>query len=214
MTLRDTGFDALERTVNRLLALDPEARGRLAALEGKLVEIDVRAPAIRFYVEPGADGLRLRPVAGREPDTVISGPALALVRTGLRRDPRGPALAEGVRISGDAQAGAALQAILQELDIDWEEQLSRVVGDIAAHQIGNVARGLDRWLRAGAESLRQDLGDWLREESRLLADHQDTERFLHGVDVLRADVDRLEQRIERLRRAVRERAQVPPGTEE
>ena len=39
---------------------------------------------------------------------------------------------------------------------DWEEELSRQVGDVAAHQIGNAARHFVRWARESAETLSRD----------------------------------------------------------
>lgn len=200
-TLRNTGLNALEGSLNALLRMDPESLARLAALEGKLIEIHARSPEFRCFVQPGADGIRLHAAVDRPPDTTLSGSALGLARSGLGNgDPRGALLSGDVRISGDLETGAALKAVLDGLDIDWEEQASRLVGDVLAHQLGNLARGLRRWAGEGADSLRHDLGDYLREESRLLADRHDTERLMASIDVLRADADRLEQRVERLRR--------------
>ena len=49
--LRDTGLKLLERSLNGLLSLDEDAARRLAPLQGKRVEIAIRAPALRFHIE-------------------------------------------------------------------------------------------------------------------------------------------------------------------
>src|SRR5690606_27118701 len=115
MTPRGASLKALERSINGLLRLDPETLQRLAPLDGKLSEVDARGPAIRFYVEPTASGVRLLTEATRSPDTTISGSAIGLARNGLGNDPRGALLSGDVRISGDMQIGAAFKSILDGL---------------------------------------------------------------------------------------------------
>lgn len=188
----------LERTLNHFLHMDPDAAHRLAPLAGKLIELHVRGPELRFFLAPDATGLRLQAEAARAPDTVISGTPLGLLRNSLSRDPRREMFAGDAGISGDAETGRQLKALLDGLDIDWEEQLSRLVGDVAAHQAGNVARDLGRWSSESRDSLGHDVSDWLHEESRLLPTRPEVELFLAAVDVLRTDADRLEQRVKRL----------------
>ena len=196
--LRDTGLKLLERSLNGLLSLDENAPQRLTPLRGKLVEIAIRAPALRFYVGVEEDAMRLTTGTRRAPDAVISGSALGLLRHGLGAEAQAALQRGDMGITGDLQAGTALRALFAELDVDWEEQAARLVGDVFAHQLGNAARDLRRWAEYGADSLRHGLGDYLREESRLLADRHDTGDFLDEVDALRNDAERLQRRIDRL----------------
>lgn len=196
--LRDTGLKLLERSLNGLLSLDEDAARRLAPLHGKRVEIAIRAPSLRFFVDVEGDALHLSTDPRHAADTVISGSALGMLRHGLSAEAQAALQRGDMAITGNLQAGAALRALFAELDIDWEEQAARLLGDVLAHQLGNAARDLRRWAEYGADSLRHGLGDYLREESRLLADHQDTGAFLDEVDVLRNDAERLQRRIDRL----------------
>lgn len=198
--LQDTSLKLLERSLNKLLSLDEDASERLAPLRGKLIGISTRAPALRCYIEVDDGELRLRSEAERAPDTIISGSTLALLRHGLSDDAQAALQRGDMQITCDLQAGTALRALFGKLDIDLEEQMSRLTGDVLAHQLGNLARGLRRWAADGGDSLRHALGEYLREESRMLADRHDTASFLDEVDVLRHDVDRLQQRIARLQR--------------
>jgi ubiquinone biosynthesis protein UbiJ len=193
----------VEGALNRLLRLDPGSARRLAALEGRLVEIRLRAPALRLCLAGRGSSLQVELEPERAPDAVISGSALALLRS-LNGPPGGRPLAGEIDIGGDAEVAGALQALLSELDIDWEEQLSRVVGDVVAHQAGNLVRGLRDWSIDGGRTLERDLADYLREEGRLLADPRAVEAFAAAVDALRADADRLGQRLERAQRLARQ----------
>ena len=202
-TLKQSALGGLERTLNRVLRMDPDAGRRLAPLAGKLIELHVRGLEVRFYLEPGVDKIRLLAASARAPDTAISGTPLGLLRNSLSRDPRKEMFAGDTEISGDLETGKSLKALLDGLDVDWEEQFSHLVGDVVAHQTGNVARGLGRWSSESLDSLERNLGDWLHEESRLLPPRPEVEQFLASVDTLRADADRLEQRVVRIMQVLR-----------
>jgi ubiquinone biosynthesis protein UbiJ len=200
--LQHAALAGIEEVLNRLLRLDAESSARLAALGGKVVEIRVAAPELRLYVSAADAGLRIEAQAPRAPDAVISGPLFTLLRSGLGRESAERPAAGQIDISGDTDAAKALQALLWDLDIDWEEQLSRAVGDVVAHQVGNAARDLKQWLSQSRETIEHSLSEYLREEAELLSSHHAVETFGAAVDALRADADRLAQRIERLERRV------------
>lgn len=198
--LKSTALGGLQAALNRALRLDPATLGRLAALAGKAIEIRLRPFDLHFYLLPGAGGIELAAQLDRAPDTVFTGTPLGLLRGALAQGERRELFDDDLRMEGDTDTGRRLKGVLDGIDIDWEEQLSRLVGDVAAHQLGNLARGLGRWSREAGTSLTDDLGEYLHEEARLASPRAEVEEFLAAVDALRADADRLEQRVLRLQR--------------
>jgi ubiquinone biosynthesis protein UbiJ len=198
--LKSTMLSGLQAALNRGLQLDPAALERLADLAGKAIEIRLRPFDLRFFLLPGAGGIELAAQLERAPDTVLSGTPLGLLRGALSRSERRELFDDDLRIEGDTDTGRRLKAVLDGIDIDWEEQLSRLVGDVAAHQLGNLARGFGRWSQETGASLTDDLDEYLHEEARLAPPRAEVEDFLAAVDVLRSDADRLEQRVARLQR--------------
>ena len=83
-------------------------------------------------------------------------------------------------------------------EIDWEELLAQAIGDLSAHQVGENVRAASRWMRHVADSVALSAGEYLREESGLLADAWHVRRFVDQVDRLRDDVSRLSLRLSRL----------------
>jgi ubiquinone biosynthesis protein UbiJ len=132
------------------------------------------------------------------PDAVISGAPWSLARVAYGGD-RGALFAGEVEIRGDVTVGQRFEAILRGIDIDWEEQLSRLVGDVAAHQVGKLVRDTMAWGAKSAETLGRDVSEYLQEESRHLPQRDEVDAFLTAVDDLRNDVERLGARIRRLR---------------
>lgn len=186
----------LEAAFNRYLRLDPDIPPRLAALDGKVIALELEGLGQICYLLPGVDGVRVVERHEGEPSVWIRGTPLALVR----RLGGGPAVGGDVAIEGDAAVGQAFQSLLAQVDIDWEEQLSKAVGDAAAHQLGNLWRDLRGWGRRTSDVLARDGVEYLQQEVRALPPRHAVEQFLSAVDTLREDADRLAARIERLRR--------------
>jgi ubiquinone biosynthesis protein UbiJ len=196
----------LEAALNRYLRLDPDAMVRMAALQQRCIAIELTPLQLTLYVVPGANGVQLRSQAESEPDTVLRGTPLGLAQLGLGSQSGKTLFSGSVTIEGDVETGQAFKAVLDEMDIDWEEQLSRLTGDVVAHQLGNTARRAASALRHGRHTLEQDIGEFLQEELRVLPTRIESENFSAYVVRLGMDTDRLAARIRRL--------QTPPGKAE
>jgi ubiquinone biosynthesis protein UbiJ len=190
-------LSSLEISVNRYLALDPETLSRLGAFTGKVISVELRGIGITLAMAPHGGGIQLLGDYSGKPDTVISGAPWSLARTGYGGD-RGALFAGEVEIRGDVALGQRFEAVLREIDIDWEEQLSRLVGDVAAHQVGKLVRDTMTWGANSVDTLSRDVGEYLQEESRQLPQRDEVDAFLGAVDHLRDDVARLEARVKRL----------------
>lgn len=190
---------ALEKVINQALRLDPESLKRITALEGKVVALEIQGPGVELYLVPTADGVRVQSVFEGEADVRIKGGLFSLARMGLSDHPAS-LFGKGVELEGDTHLGRQVQHILDGLDIDWEEQLSRLSGDVVAHQIGNMVRGFAQWGLNAAETVSRDVAEYFQEESRDLVVQAELNQFLDKVDTLRSDVDRLAQRVANLKR--------------
>lgn len=192
----------LETAFNTWLKLDAETHGnaleRLQALQGKLICLHVSNPDVKLYFLPMADKVRVTTEYDAEPDVTIHGSALALMRLSAAEDTGKAMLQQGIKIDGDMGLGNRFSDILRDIDVDWEELLSRAVGDVLAHQMGQLARTTKGWLDDSAHAMRLNTQEYLQEEARLLPADAEIRRYLDEVDTLRMDVDRLEARIKRL----------------
>jgi ubiquinone biosynthesis protein UbiJ len=182
-----------ERAVNHCLRYDPDSLGRLSAIEGRQIAIELTGTAIVVFVCPYEGRLELRASGAPRSDVVIRATPLDLMLAAGGR-------AAGVEIAGDAATAQHLQAVLAGLDIDWEEMVATITGDVVAHQLGNVARDLSEWLRQARRTLEMDASEYLRYEQALMPEPSDVERFNREVETLRDDVARLEARLLRLER--------------
>jgi ubiquinone biosynthesis protein UbiJ len=189
---------SLEAAVNRVLRLDPDTLDRLSTLSGKVIAVELHGLNTALYLVPEKAGLNVFSHFDGAPDTTLRGTPLALARMGLEKHAGDSLFAGDVEIAGDTELGQEFRAILDGLDIDWEEQLSMVMGDAVAHQVGQFVRGAAGWGKKTLETLSRDAAEYLQEESRELPNSGEAETFLTDVDELRSDVDRIEARVKRL----------------
>ncbi len=100
------------------------------------------------------------------------------------------------RVEGDTSLARDILHLAQNLRWDVEEDLSRVVGDIAAHRMVRAGNHFHRWQRETAHNLARSAAVYWTDEQPLLASKTDVERFVREVDALRDDVARFDKRIE------------------
>lgn len=189
---------ALEGALNRYLDLDPEGAQGFAPLYGRIIGIEVRGLGARLTLVPGPDRIQVFGAYDATPDCLIRGAPLALLRMVTSEQKDAEISSGAVEIQGDSTLAHELAKAFAGLDVDWEEQLARVVGDPIAHPVGQGLRGLVRWGRRSTETLTVDLKEYLEEEARLVPTSYEIADFLAEVDTLRDDVERLEARLERL----------------
>jgi len=196
--LRQALLASAEQGLNRVLRLDPTALPRLARLAGRIIEIDCSAPAMQLFVLVEEDGLRLASSWAADADCRLRAPASSLVRLLVSRQKTAVLHEPQVSIDGDSGVLMSLAEVLQDLELDWEYEASRWLGPVGAQLLGTGVRTPTRWLRESGNSLRQDLADYLTEESRALVGQQEAEARFSEIDELKLALDRLEARIERL----------------
>ncbi|TCD22526.1 SCP2 domain-containing protein [Pseudomonas sp. IC_126] len=201
--LRAALLAAAERGINRVLRLDPTALPRLARLSGRVIEIDCTTPACRLFVLADGEGLRLAGDWGREADCRLRAPAASLVRLATSRNKTAILHGSDVEIEGDSALLMSLAEVLQDLELDWEYEVSHWLGPVGAQLLGSGVRGQTAWARQSAESLRQNLADYLSEESRTLVGMAEAEAHFAELDRLKLVLDRLEARVERLNQSLK-----------
>lgn len=185
---------ALETAFNQVLQLDPVSFAALERFDGKIIALELRGTGLTLFLLPERDGIRVMSCLDDTPDTLISGTPLALAELSFG-DARRVLFAGDVTISGDVDTGQAFKRLLDNLDIDWEEHLSRLSGDVVAHHLGDLFRGLQHWGQQARQVIGRNLTEYLQQESQQLVTHELVDEFIGEVDSLRDDSERLQARI-------------------
>jgi len=174
--------------LNHLLQDARWARDRLAPFAGKSLRLTL--PPLQLDLAVDAEGL-LAPIELESFDVEISFPADApmLALAGTEN------LYKAANISGSAEFADALGFVMRNLRWDYEEDLSRYVGDIAAHRMAGLFAAFVAWQRQARQNLAENLAEYLTEEQPTLAKTETIKTFALEIERLREDLQRLEQRV-------------------
>lgn len=195
-TVTTASIAALELMVNTALRYDPGTRSALAKLDGQVLAVECIAPSFSLYIAPGIDELRLMGAFDGEVTTRLRGTLPALLQ--LAATDTTSLANTGVEVLGSTALLSNLQRISANLDIDWEEALTQLLGDVVGHQLAEHMRSRFNWLGQRLVSGQRLLSEYLTEELKTLPAGPELEAFSRQVDDLRMGVDRAAARVERL----------------
>lgn len=192
----ETLLRPLAALINRQLRSKTPARELCAGLEDRVFAVRVTNTSLVMYVIVGPGEIYLTNEYSSAPDATATGSLLSLAR--LAGPDGDAAIRDGsVEITGDSELALEFQALLRYGRPDLEEELSGVVGDVIAHSIGEFARNTSRWGQEARSTVRQNVSEYLQEESRAVPSRYETESFRQEVELLRDDVARFEARLKR-----------------
>ena len=129
--------------LNHVLMQEKEAQDRLARKKGSVLHIRWGLFALDLLITPA--GLLDTAGADAKPDLLVAVAAdspLTVVQSVMAGK------SPPVKIEGDVQLAAELGWLAENLRWDFEEDLSRVVGDIPAHAMADAARQLGKALKS------------------------------------------------------------------
>lgn len=184
----------VERAIGQAVNADAGSADRLAALDGRCIQLVLTGTGIDLFFIGQADHLQVVAESDLPADTVIRGSPPALLAMAV---PDWFDASSGVRIEGDAGAAQALEKLMRRLDPDWEGLLTEQLGDVLGHQVWRLVRDSLAGGRRLAGVAGDQFGHYLREESGLLVTRSEAQAFTRDVDELREAIDRLEVRLRR-----------------
>jgi len=182
---------------NRVLSDYPMACAQLARHSGKTIAIATGPLQVRLRVTAeghaemvgeGAQG------AENAADVSFRIP-LSLIPRLLQKD-------EGaysqVDFTGDSEFASLLSTLARNIEWDIEEDLSRFIGDIAAHRVVDSVKRTHAWRQDATQRLTENVAEYLTEERRAFITRHELETLSLANEALRDDLARLEARLGKL----------------
>ena len=180
-------FFITERITRASLHLDPGTRSRLQKLDGKSIAIHITdsmpmyRDGIKVYVLPTAKGIELSADAHTPADASISLTAKDLLN--LLRKSSAP---NTIAIEGDYALLTEVLEIIKGFDIDWENALSPVAGDVIAHQVGKNMRATGKWLSRSMKDAKRLAEEYLDEELPIAKESATFKPMFDGINKMKA----------------------------
>lgn len=188
------------KIINLYLRLDPAVADQLTKLSGNILKIEMPSLSINFYIKITDNGIELIQHYEGLADTIIRGTPLSLLSLLIKNNTHAELQNQNIIIIGNIELAQQFRNIFSDLEIDWEEYLSKVVGDPIAHTLMTKLHSLADWIHSTHKSIERNVNEYIHEEVNLFPPHLACSDFYSDIDNLRDDVERLSQRIERLQK--------------
>jgi len=189
---------SLESIVNTALRYDPSSRQKVSTLTN-ILAVQSHSPTFILYCHGNEDGIRFMTHCDIPATTTLSGSPLALFA--LLKQPSSLANS-GVELSGSIDLLQEWQSILDNLDIDWEDAISGILGDIAGPMFAQNIRKSTSWAKEQKDEQLRLLKEYLPEELSIIPSKIELDQFYSEVNDLTLDTDRLSARITALHKRV------------
>lgn len=199
----------IELAMNQLLKLDEDSQQRLQKLSGKSLQVTIKElpwPLLFNFSEQ----IDVRTVMSSDIDlTNTTAPVDCLIELNLETLPKlrdNSQLTQLIQqkqlnLIGDIYVAQTFSALLKDLDIDWEEQLSAYTGDVVAHQTFASMRALFDTAKTQIEQGAMELGERLTQSDSIAVKPSEMFEFSRAVSELRGATERLSAKIALLEQA-------------
>lgn len=108
------------------------------------------------------------------------------------------AILASATVSGSAELAEALAFVLRNVRWDIEDDLARIVGDIAARRLVQGGRSLVAWQGRATKNMALNFAEYFTEENPLLVGKDESDEFALATDSLAQAVELLEKRLDAL----------------
>ncbi len=188
----------VERIINQLLQLDPQLKGKLAAIADKQLLIEIRDWQQSILCVYSDKQIHLYSTQERSFDCMISADIDTLLAL---KDPS--MLTQLIRqdkldLQGDLNLAQGFSNAFAELDIDWPEHFSRYIGDAPAQQLWLSIQALKRRGSQTKSKLENTLTTLCQDELAVTIHPLELAEFKQQNRQLKSQVSQLEMRINAL----------------
>lgn len=189
---------SVEAALSSLLELDPASRAEARTLAGKRLALILEPGPVSMTLCFEGDGFSVAATAMGDADASVRLDPAAAARIATEgADAMG---AGGMTIRGDSALATAVFELLRGLRPDLLAPVGKWFGPESAHVLGESGRRARAGLRAGIHRGMESTRERLTRDGGLLPGRIEMVRFLDEVDDLALATDRLEARLQRLKR--------------
>lgn len=185
----------LSAAINAYLALDPESSARLEKLAGKRVSIELLPFSFTFQCHFTNNGIEIETGKAHLAQVHLSGTPLGMAGMMLNKNERQAFFADDIKMEGEAELGMEVVELFDQLQIDWEEPLSKLIGDVPTYYASQLVKSVGGWLKHADDTMTMNVTEYLQEEAAWLPTREALQDLFSDIDTLRMDVDRVAARI-------------------
>ncbi len=101
-------------------------------------------------------------------------------------------------VSGDIKVAQRFAALVENLNIDWQSELAKHIGDVPTHKLTQFGKKITKKISSVGQKIQADTSEYIVHEQRLVVTKNQIERFNQQVDSISIEVDKAAMRIQQL----------------
>ncbi|MDA0280876.1 MAG: SCP2 sterol-binding domain-containing protein [Proteobacteria bacterium] len=194
----------VEKILNAIVARDPHIAKKLAAFDSKCIEVVSHRPDFSLSIRFEDGTIKLSAIdsqtLGIQADATITGNAESLLGLLTKKSDQRALADSAIDISGDATLVQDLHVTIESLDVEWQDYLTPILGDVLSNELGEIHNNARDWSKSAGTSMHRGIRDYLSEEASLVPSELELDSFSNRLDQLRLSIDRVAAKTELLKR--------------
>lgn len=186
----------LESTVNKLQQLDSSALQRRKQLNGTIIGVALKEINKPLYFVISSQQIDILAHYEGQADCFIRLNISALKELQNNHQLTHLIKTEQLEVEGDIQTVQRFARLLTEMDIDWEEHLSAIIGDVLAHKLYYQFKQCRQNVSLQIKKIEKQSAEYITEELKIAPGPLEVAYFCEQVNDIKKQTDALEQRLQ------------------
>ena len=192
MFISHAALSKLNHLINYSLELDPHSHVLINKLANQSLRVTLKGTPCDLIFYCCNNQLLIKPFDSSKYDASISGAPLTLIKIAITQQIDSSL---SIEITGNLSTIDSFRKLISTLEIDWEEQLSRLIGESAGVALHQRVKNSLHWLKNMSTNFCQNLTEISQEEYQLFPSRAECEQFYNEVDDINLETERLEKKL-------------------
>jgi ubiquinone biosynthesis protein UbiJ len=194
---QQTLCSTIELAVNQALALNINGNNVVSALEQKTLTILLTELGFPLSFSINENNVLVTSLTERSDCTVNTSVKTLLE---LKKEQQITELIkqEKLDVQGDIKVAQLFANIAESLEIDWQSEIAKHIGDIPTYKLSQFGKSLARKFNFASQQIQADATEWLVHEKRLVVTSSQLQDFNRQVSDINQQTDIIAERIQRL----------------
>ena len=194
---QQTLCSTVEFAVNQALALNINGSHVLSALEQKTLTILLTELGFPLSFSINENKVLVTSLTERS-DCTINTSVKTLLELKNEQQITELIKQEKLDVQGDIKVAQLFANIAESLEIDWQSEIAKHIGDIPTYKLSQFGKSLARKFNFASQQIQADATEWLVHEKRLVVTSSQLHDFNRQVSDINQQTDIIAERIQRL----------------
>ena len=194
---------ALELLVNQALLLNIHGLDQLKPLQQKTLTVQLAELKFPLSFTVNQSKVLVTTLSEKSDCTIVTSIKTLIALKQDQQDQQELSITELIKqekldLQGDLKVAQQFSVIAESLEIDWQSECAKHIGDIPTYKLAQLGKFISNKLNFARQQIQADASEWLVHEQHLLvANHQLTD-FSQNVTEVSKQTEHLAQRINTL----------------